>query len=286
MIEQQIGVAPRKGDFWFSCIDNAVICDPKLTPIDKTVFCVLCTFASSNTREAWPKIATIAKAANCSERSVFSSLKRLTDRGIIENQPRFNAGQQVSSIYTIVGYRAYDETDSIRPAPDAPPALHQMHTELEPKKELDLKDTLSEGADPSPDNTQTSILEEEDLKKIPSAMKETVEFLLLKTERTGLLPDELGSIMALEKIHVPARIQREITKAAERFKKQGKPLSALTFVYIFDSLKFQKSTKSARAQPKVETTSTAENRAWEEANLAALEAEFGIRKGGGNDAEL
>lgn len=174
MNEQQIGVAPRKGDFWFSCIDNAVIYDPKLTPIDKTVFCVLCSFASANTREVWPKVSTIAKAAGCSERSVFGSIKRLTDRGIIKKQHRFNDGQQVSSLYTIVGYHAYKDIDiwsadihpagdaPLRPAPDAPPALQDLQTELEPKEELEPKDIPpispkgEERPEPSEGKEQTS----------------------------------------------------------------------------------------------------------------------------------
>ena len=112
-------------------------------------------------------------------------------------------------------------------------------------------------------------------------MKETVEFLLFKTGRRTLFPEELGAVMALEKIHLPARIQREISKAAERFSRQGKPLSSLSFEYIFDSLKYQKSTKSARAQPKNHVPSV-EEKAWEEANMAALEAEFGMKGCGSN----
>ena len=112
-------------------------------------------------------------------------------------------------------------------------------------------------------------------------MKETVEFLLFKTGRRTLFPEELGAVMALEKIHLPARIQREISKAAERFSRQGKPLSSLSFEYIFDSLKYQKSTKSARAQPK-NPVPCVEEKAWEEANMAALEAEFGMKGCGRN----
>ena len=150
--------------------------------------------------------------------------------------------------------------------------------ELEPT-EPDLKDTLSEGAKTAPDKQCPILPEDEVIKKIPAAMKETVELLLLKTGRKGLLPEELGPIMALEKIHMPARIQREITKAAERFNKQGKPLSSLSFVYIYDSLKYQKSSKSARAQPIVTMPTAAENKTWEEQNLAALMAEFGSEGG-------
>jgi len=280
--------ALREGrKFWYCQVDIDVLRDPDLTTTDKAIYAVLCSYMNVNDRSGRPSVGTIANASGCSKNTVRTALKNLTAKGVIEREERFYDGRQTSCVYTVVGTQSQggSNIEGGRVQYLKREGSKSGRAELEPK-ELDLKDTLSEGADPSPDNTQVPILEEEDLKKIPSAMKETVEFLLLKTGRSGLSPDELGPIMSLDKIHVPARIQREITKAAERFKKQGKPLSALTFIYIFDSLKFQKSTKSARAQPKVETASTAENKAWEEANLAALEAEFGITKGGGNDAEL
>lgn len=149
MNEQQIGVAPRKEDYWFTRIDNAVIFDPNLSPIDKTVFNVLCSFASLNTREVWPKIATIAKGANCSERSVIRSLQTLSQRGIIEKLPRFVNGKQISSIYKIIGHHAYkdvnkDSTDTVseeacRGDTESPMGVTQSHTELEPI-ELEPKD--------------------------------------------------------------------------------------------------------------------------------------------------
>lgn len=287
MVENKANLDDRR-DFWYTPVDICVWEDTRLSTIEKAVYTALCTFASVGGRTCWPSTAAIAKRTSCSDRSVNRALETLEKYGYLKITRRFKDNAKIPSTYSIIGHKT---EDGLRQSDvgGCDTVSHGVTTgcriELEPR-EKDLKDTLSEGEGTSPDNIQTPILEEEDLKKIPSAMKETVEFLLLKTERPGLLPDELGPIMSLEKTHVPARIQREITIASERFKKQGKPLSSLTFIYIFNSLKFQKSTKSARAQPKVETTSTAENRAWEEANLAALEAEFGIMKGGGNDAEL
>ena len=277
MNEEKLNISDQR-DFWFVIVDLCVWEDERLSMVAKAVYTALCTFASVEGRTCWPSTSAIAKRASCSDRSVNRALETLEEYGYLKITRRFKDNARIPSAYSIIGHKTEGGCDTVSQG-----VTTESRKELEPI-ELDLKDTLSEGEGASPDNIQAPTPEEEDLKKIPSAMKETVEFLLLKTGRSGLSPDELGPIMALEKIHVPARIQREITKALERFKKQGKPLSALTFIYIFDSLKFQKSTKSARAQPKVETASTAENRAWEEANLAALEAEFGITKGGGNDA--
>lgn len=144
---EQIEISPRKGDFWFACVDIAVLRDPDLTPIDKTVFGVLCSFASANTRDAWTKISTIAKSANCSERAVIRSLKILSERGIIKKQARFVDGKQISSIYYIIGYHAYadankisTDTESQRHDSQSPIGVTHSHTELEPKRELEPKD--------------------------------------------------------------------------------------------------------------------------------------------------
>jgi len=77
----------------------------------------------------------------------------------------------------------------------------------------------------------------------PPAMRETLDYFLLKTGRTGIEPEELSALRALEEIHTPARVNKEIAQAAERFGGNGKPLSSLTLVYIYRSLRHQNSLK-------------------------------------------
>jgi hypothetical protein len=77
----------------------------------------------------------------------------------------------------------------------------------------------------------------------PPAMREALDYFLLKTGRTGIEPDELSALRALEEIHTPARVNKEIARAAERFGRNGKPLSSLTLVYIYKSLQYQNSLK-------------------------------------------
>jgi hypothetical protein len=91
--------------------------------------------------------------------------------------------------------------------------------------------------------------------EVPSAMRETVDYFLLKTGRTGIEPEELSAVCALEEIHTPARVNKEIAQAIERFKKNGRPLSSLTLVYIYKSLQYQNSRQNvqSKSQPKEST---------------------------------
>jgi len=86
---------------------------------------------------------------------------------------------------------------------------------------------------------------------VPEVMRECVDYFLLKTGRAGLRPEELSAVKALEIIHVPQRINREISKAIERFKEKCRSLMNLTFVYIYESLKFQntRNTGASNAPP-------------------------------------
>lgn len=295
--------------FWFCQVDIEVLRDPELSPTDKAVYAIICSFASVADRSGRPSIGTIADATNCSKNTARSAIKNLVSRGVLVREERYCDGRQTSCLYKIIGVNAYrsSKSEGGRVQILKGEGSKNDRQELEPK-ELDLKDPLSEGADApdgqnplSPDEEtflvheeplsadDTALLVNEEplpendaaLKKIPSAMHETVEFMLLKTGRSGLLPEEIGPIMALEKIHLPSRIQREISRAADRFKSKDKPLSSLTFVYIYDSLKYQQSKKTGKAEPKPPEMSE-ENKAWEAANLARMEEEFGSKGGGGN----
>lgn len=281
--------------FWFCQVDIEVLRDPELSPTDKAVYAILCSFASVADRSGRPSIGTIADATNCSKNTARTAIKNLVSRGVLVREERYCEGRQTSCLYKIIGVNAYrgSKSEGGRVQILKGEGSKSDIQELEPK-ELELKDPSSKGA-PAPDEQNSLSVDDESvsvnegplpendaaLKKIPSAMQETVEFLLMKTGRSGLLPEEIGPIMALEKIHLPSRIQREISRAADRFKSKGKPLSSLTFVYIYDSLKFQQSKKAGKAEPKPPEMSE-ENKAWEAANLARMEEEFGMKGGGGN----
>ena len=80
-------------------------------------------------------------------------------------------------------------------------------------------------------------------------MKQTAEYLLLKTGRKGLTQDEISALRELSANQYPARIQKETDTAIERFKRLGRPLNSLTFRYIAESLARQPSRGARGRKP-------------------------------------
>ena len=119
---------------------------------------------------------------------------------------------------------------------------------LEPNTN-DIKNTSpsERGTEKNPrESDDKQMLQEDffDFDDIPPAMMETLDYFLLKTGRGRIQREEVSALRALEEIHTPGRVNKEISHAVERFRKQGKPLEQLTLVYIFKSLQFQVSLKS------------------------------------------
>jgi DNA-binding Lrp family transcriptional regulator len=299
------GRAPS--DFWFACVDIAVIKDSTLSTCDKAVYSVICAHVNVRTRACPLRVKTIAEEANCSVRSVQESLKTLVERGVVERAQCFENGQQKASVYKIIGYRAqcYRGADSavsansvdFRGAGDAGGAkndaskgaystpipgfctLRDAKNDVLSLREPNIYEnkaaspsergtssprganfeeviTPGETANPSEGSSCTN---GDDLiapDEAPPAMRETVEYFLLKTGRTGIQPEELSALRALEEIHTPARVNKEIAQAVERFEKNDKPLSSLTLVYIYKSLQYQNSRKHipGKSPPKRSTS--------------------------------
>ena len=88
----------------------------------------------------------------------------------------------------------------------------------------------------------------------PGAMRQTAEYLLLKTGRTGLSEEEISALRALDAGHYPARVQKEIGTAIERFKRIGRPPGTLTFCYIAESLANQPSRAPKSGVPRQRCT--------------------------------
>jgi DNA-binding Lrp family transcriptional regulator len=303
-------------DFWFAMIDIEVIKDKELSPLDKTVFAIICAHVNVQTRSCPLKVKTIAEEAGCSERSVQKSLKILLERGIIQRVERFVNGKQQASIYKIIGHHApcyrgensapIEKSDTNRGADFAPivefftprgekndpPSLLEPNTYDKKEKDTPPSEggTSSPPAASSPEGenlaevktasettypleeavflsgvgnpsevspSNTGLFEQESPPSIrvddligpgeaPSAMRETVDYFLLKTGRSGIVPKELSVLWALAEIHTPTRVNKEIGQAVERFEKSGRPLSSLTLIYIYDSLRHQNSLKHVR----------------------------------------
>jgi Fe2+ or Zn2+ uptake regulation protein len=77
----------------------------------------------------------------------------------------------------------------------------------------------------------------EALAAAPAALRETLELFWLKTAREDLAADELAALRELDQAHTPAVIQRQITRAVERFTRRGDDPRTLTVRYIWESLK-------------------------------------------------
>ena len=59
--------------------------------------------------------------------------------------------------------------------------------------------------------------------------------------RKGLGEEEISALRFLDIHHYPARVQREIDKAVERYGRLGRPLRTLSFGYILSALQHQPS---------------------------------------------
>jgi hypothetical protein len=215
----------------------------------------------------------MAEDANCSVRSVQESLKALVGRGVIDRLESFENGKQKASVYKIIGHRA----PCYRGAKSAPPAKNEeivasrdvnfaptpkfctsrgaendvlslREPNINNKKEKDYSPSEREASLPPDDRcvsdryANDNLLAPDDvLEDIPAVMRETLDYFLLKTGRVRISSEELSALQALEEIHAPSRVNREIAGAAERFRKKGRLLSELTLVYIYRSLQYQNS---------------------------------------------
>jgi DNA-binding Lrp family transcriptional regulator len=287
-------------DFWFACVDIRVLRDRNLSPTDKCIYSVLCTFASTRGRTCFPKIQTLAEESNCSIRTVQESLRRLEGEGYISRRARYRGKKQISSEYILVGHKAPERGAEFAPIGGGVQNLHprgaeNVPPELEP---IELNRTYSpsesEKASPPPPPPEGEAKQAPPAqaplctpRDVPAAMLNTAEFFLLKTGRQGFTAGELSAIRALEKRHTPARIQTEIGKALARYQRSGKAARDLTMEYIWDSLKHQVSLPGLKAG-RAAVKKKAEEDPWEakrQADMAALEkamAESIARRFGGD----
>ena len=231
-------------DFWFSHLDICVMQDKSLSFAAKGIYALLTTYMDVKSRSWSVKIKTLSETAGISERQVRYAVKELKEKGYIKVDTVFREGHQCASKYTLIGHRAAEQPAIYAPqdcTPCTPRGAHIAGQLLEPVLR-ESKDTPTEEAEAS--GCSPSLME-----KVPSAMKSTAEYMLLKTGRKGLLPSEIGAIMALEKRHYPARVQQEISVALERFIHKGRLPEELTFEYIYESLRRQKSKKEKTQLP-------------------------------------
>ena len=224
-------------EYWFAKVDVAVIRDKTLSLAAKTIFAVLCTFADKDTRGCWPSNKAVAEAAGVTARTVQKAYRELEERGVISRELRFNHNGQTSSYSLIVGHNAPCYGGE---ACDMGGMNSDSHgTRI---NEQDIKDYPTGEAElPSSEEIQEihEMPDEYSPENAPDIMKPTAEYLLLKTGRKNLTWEEISSLRELAANQYPSRVQKEIDRAFERFRRKNRDLKTLTFAYIAGSLRNQ-----------------------------------------------
>ena len=142
MDSDSIGVERRR--LPFTLIENAVLEDQELGPVDLLVYIALAKYADSE-GVCWPAMATLGKLARCARETVARSISRLEARGYLRRSPRFrDDGGVTSNAYRLMPIEAKRYPSVIQDASPCDSGSHppviQDHTnyiqsELEPKKE-------------------------------------------------------------------------------------------------------------------------------------------------------
>ena len=264
----------NEAEFWFARVDIDVARDKELSITAKFIFTVLCTFADRETRGCWPSNETVAEAAGVSVRTLMRAYKELEARGVISRETRFKNGQQTSSYTLIVGHNAPCYGGDTDDGAGVSSMTYRTRT-----NEQDIKDSLTREA------TLPNQPEPEIPKDIPDIMRPTAEYFLLKTGRKSLTEADISSLRELSAHQYPSRVQKEIDRACERFRRKGNSLETLTLSYIAGSLRNQPTLgRKSRAKSKpdgmsltqAEIDATREEQTYEELarDLEQLKAEM------------
>ena len=223
----------NESDYWFARVDIDVAKDKELSITAKFIFTILCIFADKDKRGCWPSNETVADTAGVSESTLLRAYKELEARGVIARESRFKNGQQTSSYTLIVGHNAPcygGDTDG-----EAGVSSMTDRTRI---NEQDIKDSLTREA-PLPVQQEPEQEPPEIPDDIPDIMRSTAEYFLLKTGRKTLTEAEISSLRELSAHQYPARVQKEIERACERFRRNCNSLATLTLSYIAASLRNQ-----------------------------------------------
>jgi hypothetical protein len=94
MQSDSVGVERRR--LPFTLIENIVLEDQDLGPVDILVYIALAKHADSD-GVCWPSMATLAKLARCARETVARSISRLEARGYLKRTPRFRPDGGVTS---------------------------------------------------------------------------------------------------------------------------------------------------------------------------------------------
>lgn len=71
-------------NFSHTRVGNSVLKDETLKASDKAVYAVLSMYADNSTSQCYPKRETVIRKAGVSDKTLRSSIKKLSDKGYIE----------------------------------------------------------------------------------------------------------------------------------------------------------------------------------------------------------
>ena len=318
MNTQDFEVQRNSSDFWFACVDIDVVRDSSLSLTVRAIYSIICSYASITNRSCWPTVKTLAQDAGVSESTVQRALKELVDKGVIIRQDRFDEKRQVSSKIFIVGFHAscYNEPQGVAPmtgegSTDDTRGVAPMTDRTIPKNDIiysSREARLPNSAEPEkitapePQKAPQEISgsdNEKNQKNVdkaensafkdcygigaaPEIMKPTMRYLLQRTGRHFVSWEEILALRELSASQMPARVQKEIDTACERFERQGKPLKSLRFEYIASALRNQPTrgqkaknkSKSENIKPLQTVTCSDAQAEAEMARIEELQAKF------------
>jgi hypothetical protein len=131
------------------------------------------------------------------------------------------------------------------------PATHPEPTQVQPEKpetqpepsqvqpekletQLDIPETQI--AKPVPLTQEPSLLNPYvrffGVQDAPEAMRSVANYLLMATGRKGLFEEEISILRTFNASHYPAVVLKEIDEDVQRFKRMGRDLKMLTFMYV------------------------------------------------------
>lgn len=271
----------NEADFWFARVDIDVAKDKELSITAKFIFTILCIFADKDKRGCWPSNETVADTAGVSESTLLRAYRELEARGVISRESRFKNGQQTSSYTLIVGHNA----PCYGGVMDDGAGVSCM-TDRTRTNEQDIKDSLTREAElPGREEIPEAPAESFSPEDAPEIMRSTAEYLLLKTGRKTLTENEISALQELSANQYPSRVQKEIDRACERFRRNGNKLETLTFCYIAGALRSQPSLKRksrkksepdgmSLTQAEIDATRTEQTEEELDNELAELKAEM------------
>ena len=167
----------------FTIIDRAVLMSEDLDVYDKTVYSILCSYASSIDHSCFPSYQTIARKAGCSRRKVIAVIANLEQRGLIEKQEQFNAiGDNTSNLYVVKPMTGAGDSPPSDAHSSLPGACHSPPDACGTPKLYPFNDIQS-------NDNQSSITEEDGLERL----KAKINYEYFEEE----MPDKLAFIDSL-----------------------------------------------------------------------------------------